>query len=143
MEVQLLAAKNSTLELTQGCQIQTIKDYEKISPHVILHDIWLVGSKCGANNTKSMDISSFISGQWGCNGMEDIFLAHIGPLSTRTSLKHHTLPQYCFWSYPSFMASSEGCFQQDNKPKLKSSQTDFLNMAVSSLYSNGQIYTKM
>ncbi len=33
--------------------------------------------------------------------------------------------------------SSDGYFQQDNVTKLKSSQTGFLNMTMSSLYSNG------
>ncbi len=33
--------------------------------------------------------------------------------------------------------SSGGYFQQDNAPKLKSSQSGFLNMTMSSLYSNG------
>ncbi len=33
--------------------------------------------------------------------------------------------------------SSDGYFQQDNVTKLKSSQTSFLNMTMSSLYSNG------
>ncbi len=33
--------------------------------------------------------------------------------------------------------SSDGYFQQDNVTKLKSSQTVFLNMTMSSLYSNG------
>ncbi len=33
--------------------------------------------------------------------------------------------------------SSDEYFQQDNVTKLKSSQTGFLNMSMSSLYSNG------
>ncbi len=43
------------------------------------------------------------------------------------------VPPFMTTVYP----SSDGYFQQDNVTKLKSSQTGFLNMTMSSLYSNG------
>ncbi len=41
----------------------------------------------------------------------DIFLAHFGPLSTNWALfKHHSLPEYCCWPYPSLYDSSVPIF---------------------------------
>ncbi len=65
-------------------------------------------------------------------------------LSTNwASFKHHSLPEYCCWPCPSLhdysshrlMATSSSIMH--HVTKLKSSQTGFLNMTRSSLYSNG------
>ncbi len=95
-----------------------------------------------------MDPSCFcLSGSgywWWCNGVGDIFLAHFGPLSTNwASFKHHNLPEYCCWPRPSLYDYSEPIFWctssriMHHVTKLKSSQTGFLNMTMSSRYSNG------
>ncbi len=56
--------------------------------------------------------------------MRDIFLAHFGLLSTNwVSFKHHRLPEYCCWPWPSLYDYSVPIFwcyfQQDNAPCLK------------------------
>ncbi len=39
---------------------------------------------------------------WWCNAVGDIFFAHFGPLSTNwASFKCLSLPEYCFWPWPS------------------------------------------
>ncbi len=52
--------------------------------------------------------------------LNQIFLAHFGPLSTNLlSFKRHSLPEYCCWPCPSlydYSTSSDGYFQQDNAP---------------------------
>ncbi len=84
------------------------------------------------------------SGWWWCNGVGDIFLAHFKPLSTNwASFKLHSLPEYCCWPCPSLYDYSVSIFWctssriMHHVTKLKSSQTGFLNMTMSSLYSNG------
>ncbi len=68
----------------------------------------------------------------------------LGTLSTNwASFKHHSLPEYCWWPCPSlydysvpiFWCTSSRIIQ--HVTKIKSSQTGFLNMTMSSLYSNG------
>lgn len=43
----------------------------------------------------------WIKGCWWCNGVEDNFLAHFGPLRTNwASFNHHSRPVYCCWPLP-------------------------------------------
>jgi len=57
------------------------------------------------------------SGCWWCNGVGDIFLAHVGPLSTNWASFKNKRPEYCFWPCPSlYDPSSDGYFLQDNVP---------------------------
>ncbi len=62
------------------------------------------------------------------------------PLSTNWALfKCHSLPEYCCWPCSSLYDYSVPifwCYFQQDVTKLKSSQTGFLNMTMSSLYSN-------
>ncbi len=81
------------------------------------------------------------AGGGGCNGVGDIFLAHLDPLvpaehclntaAYRSIVADHVHP-FITTVYP----SSDGYFQQDNAPchKAQSPQTGFLNMTMSSLY---------
>ncbi len=81
---------------------------------------------------------------WRCNGVGDIFLAHFGPLSTNwASFKHHSLPEYCcsmsipLWLQCTNILMATSSRIMHHVTKLKSSQTGFLNMTMSSLCSNG------
>ncbi len=48
---------------------------------------------------------------WWCNGVGDIFFAHFGPLSTNwASFKRLSLPEYCFWPWPSLYDYSAPIF---------------------------------
>ncbi len=107
----------------------------------------MVGSEFGVKNMKAWIILSCLNGSgwwWWCNGTGDIFLAHFGPLSTNwAAFKRHSLPEYCCWPCPSLYDYSVPIFWCTSRrimhhvTKLKSSQTGFLNMTMSSLYSNG------
>ncbi len=103
-----------------------------------------VGSEFGVKNMKAWIILPCLngSGWWWCNGVGDVVLAHFGPLSTNwASFKHQStwvllltiIPLWLqctiFWCTSSRIMHSV--------TKLKSSQTGFLNMTMSSLYSNG------
>ncbi len=74
-------------------------------------------------------------------GVGDIFLAHFGPLTTnwasfkRLSIVADHVHPFMTTVYPSSDATSSRIMHHDTK--LKSSQTGFLNMTMSSLYSNG------
>ncbi len=82
------------------------------------------------------------SGWWWCNGVGDIFLAHFRPFSNnwasfkRTAylsiIADHVHP-FMTTVYPSSDATSSRIMH--HVTKLKSSQTGFLNMTMSSLYS--------
>ncbi len=107
-------------------------------------DIQMVGSEFGVKNMKAW-IHPVLTVQAGGGGvmMWGIFSWH-----TQGALVQI---EHCLnaTAYPSIVAdhvhpfkttvypSSDGYFQQDNVTKLKSSQTGFLNMTMSSLYSNG------
>ncbi len=85
-------------------------------------NIQMVGSEIGEKNMKAwIHPDSTIQAGGGGGGVEDIFLAHFGPLSTNwASFKRHSLPEYCCWPCPSLydysIPSSDGYFQQDNAP---------------------------
>ncbi len=82
---------------------------------------------------------------WWCNGVGAILLAHFGPLSTNwASFKHHSLPELCivpehvhpFMTQCTHLRMVTSSRIMHHVKKLKSSQTVFLNMTMSSLYSN-------
>ncbi len=80
-----------------------------------------------------MDPSFLVSTVQADDGVEDIFLAHFGPLSTNWALfKRHP---FMTTVYPSSDATSSSIMH--HVTKQKSSQIGFLNMTMSSLYSNG------
>ena len=81
---------------------------------------------------------------WWCNVVRDICLVHFGPLSTSwASFKNHNVPEYCCWPCSSFydqcthlmIATSSRIMH--HLTNLKSSQTCFLNMTMTLLYSIG------
>ncbi len=81
-------------------------------------NIQMVGSEIGEKNMKAW-IHPDLTIQAGGGGVEDIFLAHFGPLSTNWALfKRHSLPEYRCWPcqslYDYSIPSSDGYFQQDN-----------------------------
>ncbi len=77
---------------------------------------------------------------WWCNGVRDIFLAHLVSIENRLNataylsiVADHVQP-FMTTVFP----SSDGYFWQDNAPCHKAQIiSGFLNMTVSSLYSNG------
>ncbi len=84
------------------------------------------------------------AGGGGVSGGGGYSLGKLWPLNTNWALfKHHSLPEYCCWPcHPLWlqcihllMATSSRIMH--HVTKLKSSQTGFLNMTMSSLYSNG------
>ncbi len=103
--------------------------------------------QASGSNVTSLENIQCLNGSgcwWWCNGVGDIFFAHFGPLSTNWALfKHHSLPEYCCWPCPSLYDYSVPSSDANSSrimhhvTKLKSSQTGFLNMTMSSLYSNG------
>ncbi len=109
-------------------------------------NIQMIESKFEHKEHERMDPSCLVStGQAAGGGVMvwGIFYWHtLGPL---VPIKHNLYAT----AYLSIVAdhvhpfmttvypSSDGYFQQDNAAKLKSSQTGFLNMTMSSLYSNG------
>ncbi len=109
-------------------------------------NIQMLESVFGVKNMKAWIILPCLngSGWWWCNGAEDIFLAHFGSLSTNwASFKHHSLHRVLLlttsiplWLQCTiFWCTSSRIIH--HVTKLKSSQTGFLNMTMSSLYSNG------
>ncbi len=81
---------------------------------------------------------------WWCNDVGFIYLAHFGPLSTiehrlnataYLSIVADHIHPFMTTVYPSSDATSSRIMHHFTK--LKSSQTGFLNMKMSSLYSNG------
>ncbi len=150
--VPLLSDKNSTrrILLTQTHQNWTIEDCKNVawsdeSRFLLQHSD--VASEFGIKNMKAWIILPCLNGSgwcWWCNGVGDIFLAHFGPFSTNWALfKRHSLPEHCCWPCPSLYDYSVPIFWctssriMHHVTKLKSSQTGFLNMTMSSLYSNG------
>ncbi len=149
--VPLLSDKNSTqrLQFTQAHQNWTIEDCKNVAwsdESRFLLQYSDVGSEFGLKNMKAWihpALSRWFRCWWWCNGVGDIFLAHFGHLSTNwASFKHHSLPEYCYWPCPSLYDYSVPIFWcassriMHHVTKLKSSQTGFLNMTMSSLYSN-------
>ncbi len=147
--VPLLSDKNSTrrIQFTQTQQNWTTEDRKHVvwsdESGFLLHSD--VGSEFGVKNMKAWIILPCLngSGWWWCNGVGGIFLTHFGSLSiNRASFKHHSLPEYCFWPCPSLYDYSVHIFWctssriMHHVTKIKSSQTGFLNMTMSSLYSN-------
>ncbi len=150
--VPLRSDKNSTrrIQFTQTHQNWTIEDCRNVawsdeSWFLLQHSD--VGSEFGVKNMKAWIILPCLNGSgcwWWCNGVGDIFLAHFGSFSTNWALfKHHSLPEYCCWPCPSLYDYSVHIFWctssriMHHVTKIKSSQTGFLNMTMSSLYSNG------
>ncbi len=149
--VLLLSAKNRKLRLqfTQHHQNWTIEDCKNVawsdeSGFLLRHSD--VESEFGVKNMKAWIILPCLNGSswwWWCNGVGDTFLAHFGLLSTNwVSFKCHSLPEYCCWPCPSLFDYSVPIFWctssriMHHVTKLKSSQTGFLNMTMSSLCSN-------
>ncbi len=104
-----------------------------------------VGSEFGVKNMKAWIHPALSHGSgwwWWCNSVGDIFLAHFGPLSTNW----HRLNATVYWvllltmSIPLWLQCTifwcTSSRIMHHVTKLKSSQTGFLNMTMSSLYSN-------
>ncbi len=110
-------------------------------------DIQIVGSEFGVKNMKAWihpALSQQIRLAVVCNGVGDIFLAHFGPLvpiehrlnaTAYLSIVADHVHPFITTVYSSYDATSSRILH--NITKLKSSQTGFLNMTMSSLYSNG------
>ncbi len=144
--VPLLSDKNSTrrIQFTQDHQNWTIEDWKHVawsdeSRFLLRHSD--VGSEFGIKNMKAWIILPCLNGSgwwWWCNGVGDILLAHLVPIEHRLnataylSMVADHVHLFMTTVYHLLMY-----FQQDNVTKLKSSQTGFLNMTMSSLYSNG------
>ncbi len=143
--VPLLSDKNSTrrIQFTQTHQNWTIEDWKNVawsdeSWSLLQHSD--VGSEFGIKNMKAWIILPCLNGSgwwWWCNGVGDILLAQLVPIEHRLNataylsiVADHVHP-FMTTVYHLLMY-----FQQDNVTKLKSSQTGFLNMTMSSLYSN-------
>ncbi len=95
---------------------------------------------------ESMDPSRFVSTvRAGAGGVMvwRIFSWYTFLSNNWVLFKRHSLPEYCCWPCPSLYDYSVLIFWctssriMHNITKLKSSQTGFLNMTMSSLYSNG------
>ncbi len=125
--VPLRSDKNSTrrIQFTQTQQNWTIDDWKNVawsdeSRFLLQHSD--VGSVFGVKNMKVWIILPCLNGS-------DWF-------------KHHSLPEYCCWPCPSLYDYSVPIFWCTSSrimhrvTKIKSSQTGFLNMTMSSLYSN-------
>ncbi len=150
--VPLLSDKNRKrrIQFAQTHQNWTIEDWKNVawsdeSRFLLWHSD--VGSEFGVKNMKAWIILPCLNGSgwwwWWCNGVGDISMAHFVSLSTNWALfKHHSLPEYCCWPCPSLydysVPSSDASSSRimHHVTKLKSSQTGFLNMTMSSLYSN-------
>ncbi len=148
--VPLRSDKNSTrrIQFTQTHQNWTIEDCKNVawsdeSWFLLRHSD--VGSEFGVKNMEAWIILPCLNGSgcwWWCNGVGGIFLAHFGLLSTNwASFKLQStwvlllttsislwLQCTIFWCTSSRI--------MHHVTKLKSSQTGFLNMTMSSLYSN-------
>ncbi len=148
--VPLLSAKNrkQRLQFAQAHQNWTIEDWKNVasdeSRFLRRHSDSRV--RIWHKEHESMDPSCLVLTVQAFGGgvmVWRIFSWHtLGPL---VPIDHHLNAT----AYPSIVAdhihpfmttvypSSDGFFQQDNVTKLKSSQTGFLNMTMSSHYSNG------
>ncbi len=147
--VLLLSAKNRKrrLQFAQAHQNWAIEDWKNVtwsdeSLFLLRHSDGRV--RIWHKEHESMDPSCLVSTvQAGGVMVWEIFSWHaLGPF---VQIEHHSnataylsiaadhVHPFMTTVYP----SSDGYFQQDNVTKLKSSQTGFLNMTMSSLYSNG------
>ncbi len=151
--VPLLSAKNRKrrLQFTQAYQNWSIEDWKNVYGLMSLDfccDIQMVGSEFGVKNTwRHGSILPCLNGSgwwWWCNGVGDIFLAHFGPLvpieqrlntTAYLSIVADHVHPFMTTVYHLLMASSSRIMH--HVTKFKSSQTGFLNMTMSSLYSNG------
>ncbi len=149
--VPLLSDKNRKrrIQFTQTQQNWTIEDWKNVawsdeSRFLLRHSDGSV--RIWRKEHESMDPSCLVSTVQAAGGgvFVCIFLVHFGPLSINwASFKHHSLPEYCYWPCPSLYDYSVSIFWctssriMHHVTKLKSSQTGFLNMTMSSLYSNG------
>ncbi len=104
-------------------------------------DIQMVGSEFGVKNMKAWIILPCLNGSgwwWWCNGVGDIFLVPIEHRLNATDylsiVADHVHP-FMTTVYPSSDTTSNRIMH--HVTKLKSSQTGFLNMTMSSLYLNG------
>ncbi len=152
--VPLLSAKNRKrrIQFAQVHQNWTIEDWKNVawsdeSWFLLWHSDGRV--RIWRKEYESMDPSCLVSTVQAADGgvmVWGIFSWHtLGPLSTNWALfKRHSLPEYCFTDhvhpfmttvYHLLMATSSRIMHRVTK--LKSSQTGFLNMTMSSLYSNG------
>ncbi len=125
--VPLLSDKNrrQRIQFTQNHQNWPIEDWENVSwsdesRFLLQHSD--VGSEFGVKNMKAWIILLCLNGSgWWCNGVGDIFLAHFWSLSTNWILcKHHSLPEYCCWPYPSLYDYSAPMSQSSNHLRLVS-----------------------
>ncbi len=151
--VALLSAKKRKrrLQFAQAHQNWTIEDWKNVawsdeSQFLMRHIDSKV--KIWRKEHESMDPSCLVSTvQAGGGGVKvwGIFSWQtLDPLSTNwASFKRHSLPEYCCWPCPSLYDYSVSIFWctssriMHHVTKLKSSQTVFFNITMSSLYSNG------
>ncbi len=144
--VPLLSAKNRKrwLQFEQAHWNWTIEDWKNVpwsdeSRFLLRHSdgrvrIW----------NESMDPSCLNDSGWWCNGMGDIFGHTLGPLvpiehnlnaTAYLSIVADHVHPFMTTVYHLLMATSSRIIH--HVTKLKSSQTGFLTMTMSSLYSNG------
>ena len=90
----------------QSCQVRTGNWSDEVQK--VGSDLWQTTWKCGP-------ILLCIGGSgcwWWCNGVEDIFSAHLGSLSTNcASFKHRSVLEYCCWPYLSLHDHSRSIFR--------------------------------
>ncbi len=99
-----------------------LKEYEGMDPSYLVSKVQAAGGGVmvwGIFSWHTLGPLVPIEHRLNATAYLSIFADHVHPFMTKV--------------YP----SSDGYFQQDNVTKLKSSQTGFLNMTMSSLYSNG------
>ncbi len=105
----------------------------------------MVGSEFGVRNMKAWIHPALSQGSGWWWWSNDIFLAHFGPLSTNWALFKPPQPTRVLlltMSIPLWLQYTHLLIANSSRithhiTKLKSSQTGFLNMTMSSLYSNG------
>ncbi len=144
--VPLLSAKNRTwrLQFAQAHQNWTIEDWKNVAWSD--ESRFLLRHSDGRVRILRKEHESMIHPSWWwCNGVGAILLAHFGPLSTNwASFRHHGLPELCivpehvhpFMTQCTHLLMVTSSRIMHHVKKLKSSQTGFLNMTMSSLYSN-------
>ncbi len=121
--VPLLSAKNRKrrLQFTQAHQNWTIEDWKSVAwsdESQILLQHSDVGSEFGIKNMNA-SILPCLNGSgwwWWCNGVEDILLAHFGPLSLNTTAYLSIVADHLYPFITTVYLSSDGYFQQDNVP---------------------------
>ncbi len=147
--VPLLSAniRKRRILFTQAHQNWTIEDWKKVawsdeSRFLLRHSDGRV--RIWYKEHEIMDPSCLVSMVQAAGGgvmVWGIFSWHI--LGSLVPIKRHSLPEYCCWPCPSLYDYSVPIFWctssriMHHVTKLKSSQTGFLNMTMSSLYSNG------